>query len=107
VDRGRPEVPVDYLKAEWKRDGLNKSVQLTISGCLGPCDLPNVVAVLTPAGWTWLGNLSERAQFEALVAWARQCAADGAVAPLPALLQAHGFERFERRAAGCADGCCE
>ena len=50
VDRGKPEVPVDWLKADWKAARLNPYIQLTISGCLGPCDLPNVVAVLTETG---------------------------------------------------------
>jgi hypothetical protein len=34
---GRPPVPVDWLKKEWRARGLLKRVQLTISGCLGPC----------------------------------------------------------------------
>ena len=55
VDRGKPEVPVDWLKAQWKAARLNPYIQLTISGCLGPCDLPNVVAVLTAAGQQWIG----------------------------------------------------
>jgi hypothetical protein len=42
TDRGRPELPVERLKAAWKADKLNQAVQLTISGCLGPCDVPNV-----------------------------------------------------------------
>jgi len=45
VERGRPEVPAEWLKAEWRRRGLLKRLQLTISGCLGPCDVPNVVVV--------------------------------------------------------------
>ena len=28
---------------------LNRTIQLTISGCLGPCDVPNVALLLTPA----------------------------------------------------------
>src|SRR6266436_3734598 len=42
VERGRPEVPDEWLKTEWRRRGLLKRLQLTISGCLGPCDVPNV-----------------------------------------------------------------
>src|SRR3984893_16566915 len=40
TENGRPPVPVDWLKKEWRARGLLKRVQLTISGCLGPCDLP-------------------------------------------------------------------
>jgi hypothetical protein len=42
---GKPPVPVDWLKKEWRARGLLKRVQLTISGCLGPCDVPNVVTI--------------------------------------------------------------
>ena len=41
-DKGFPPFPRDWLKQQWKDAKLNKSVQLTISGCLGPCDLANV-----------------------------------------------------------------
>jgi hypothetical protein len=39
TERGKPEVPVEWLKAQWKARGLLKNIQLSISGCLGPCDL--------------------------------------------------------------------
>ena len=38
--KARPEVPVAWLKDEWRRRGLLKRVQLSVSGCVGPCDLP-------------------------------------------------------------------
>jgi cobaltochelatase CobN len=47
TDRGLPEVPVERIKAAWKAEKLNRGVQLTISGCLGPCDLPNVAVLVT------------------------------------------------------------
>jgi cobaltochelatase CobN len=47
TDRGKPEVPVEWLKAEWRRRGLPKNIQLSICGCLGPCDVANVVKVDT------------------------------------------------------------
>jgi len=34
TENGRPPVPVDWLKKEWRARGLLKRVQLTISGCL-------------------------------------------------------------------------
>ena len=35
TDCGFPAVPVERLKAVWKEEKLNRTVQLTISGCLG------------------------------------------------------------------------
>lgn len=93
-DRGKPEVPVDWLKAEWKAARLNPYIQLTISGCLGPCDLPNVVAVLTATGQQWMGQLNQREHYEALLEWGRACSAARSVEPPPPLLRQHFFERF-------------
>jgi hypothetical protein len=94
TDRGRPEVPVDWLKGEWKARKLLKHVQLTISGCLGPCDVPNVAAVASGQGVVWLHHLTARAHFDALLAWATGTAAAGHTLPLPPILNERAFERF-------------
>lgn len=83
TERGLPAVPVDWLKGEWPKRGLLKRVQLTISGCVGPCDVPNVVVITTPAGSEWLDNLSETAQYRTLLEWAVQCRDLGQVLELP------------------------
>jgi (2Fe-2S) ferredoxin len=94
-DRGFPAVPVERIKAAWKAEKLNAAVQLTISGCLGPCDLPNVVLVLTAEGAQWFGRVESEAQYDALVEWARDCRRAQAALPLPEWLQAHRIARFE------------
>jgi hypothetical protein len=38
VERGLREVPVAWLKSEWRRRGPLKRVQLTISGCVGAAE---------------------------------------------------------------------
>ncbi len=94
VERGKPEVPVDWLKAQWKAARLNPYIQLTISGCLGPCDLPNVVAVLTATGQEWIGQLDRQEHYEALAQWGRACGAARRVEPLPPVLSERVFGRF-------------
>ena len=59
VERGRSEVPIYELKFLWKNYGLRKKVQLTVSGCLGPCDMHNVALLISDGGQIWLGNLRE------------------------------------------------
>jgi cobaltochelatase CobN len=95
TDRGLPAVPVDRIKAIWKAEKLNRAVQLTISGCLGPCDLPNVAVVVTAGGTAWYGRLEGDTPYDALIAWARACNADGTALPPPESLAAHRFARFE------------
>ncbi len=94
TDRGFPAVPVERLKAVWKEEKLNRTVQLTISGCLGPCDMANVILVMTAAGTEWFGGIDDEAVFDAVIAWARACQADEALLPLPAVLDAYRFKRF-------------
>jgi len=94
TDRGKPELPVKLLKEVWRTERLNASVQLTISECLGPCDLTNVTLVLTATGSTWLGGLAGDAAYDELIEWARLCHSAGEVQALPARFEAHRFERF-------------
>ena len=64
TENGRPPVPVEWLKKEWRARGLLKRVQLSISGSLGPCDVPNVVTTSNETGTLWLGEISEFQQYE-------------------------------------------
>jgi cobaltochelatase CobN len=92
AEKGNPPVPRDYLKAEFKRRKLISKVQLTITGCLGPCDVYNVVALWLPEGLRWFGGLTEFWQYESLMEWASECADQGEASPLPRWLLAHEFQ---------------
>src|SRR5215831_19519571 len=70
LSKGKPEVPVEWLKEEWRHRGLLKNIQLTICGCLGPCDLSNVIAISDAGERAWLGNVSQHVQYLALLNWA-------------------------------------
>ena len=103
TDKGFAPVPRDWIKQQWKDEKLNKSVQLTISGCLGPCDLANVVCVVSPKGLQWLGGLQEQWQFDLLLDWARASRDAGVLLELPAELSRHRFERFAVEHGSLAD----
>jgi len=45
-------------------------IRLTVSGCAGPCDISNVVAVNSEAGSQWLGNITRFDQYRSLIEWA-------------------------------------
>ena len=95
VDKGHPAVPLEWLKAEFKARKLIRNVQLTVSGCLGPCDVPNVVGLLLVGeGMRWFGQLTEFWQYESLMDWASAVKSAQALAPLPAWLAAHEFDPF-------------
>ena len=91
---GGPPVPVDWLKKEWRARGLLKRVQLTISGCLGPCDLPNVVTISNESGAWWLGGFTEFEQYRALVDWASRSRDADELLPLPSEFHQHTLNPF-------------
>jgi hypothetical protein len=39
-----------------------------MSGCLGPCDLPNVLTISSESGTVWLGGITEFNQYQASAA---------------------------------------
>lgn len=94
TDRGLPEVPADRIKEIWKREKLNASIQLTISGCLGPCDLPNVVLVIMGDRMEWLGMVEGDGAYDTLAQWARDCDEAETIVPLPESLAKQRFDRF-------------
>jgi (2Fe-2S) ferredoxin len=99
TDRGLPEVPIERIKGIWQREKLNRSIQLTVSGCLGPCDVPNVVLLITPEGMEWLGRIAGEADYDRLIQWARDSHAAGAPVPIPASLAENRLERFATKEA--------
>ncbi len=92
--KGFPSFPRDWLKQQWKEEKLNRSVQLTISGCLGPCDLANVFCVISSEGLQWFGGLHEQWQYDLLLDWALASRDAGVLIELPAELNPHRFKRF-------------
>lgn len=94
MSRGKPEVPVNWLKQEWRSRGLLKNIQLTISCCLGPCDVPNVVGISGPSAEIWLGNINRLEQYTGLIEWASRSKAQGAFEPLPQSFESLRFDPF-------------
>jgi hypothetical protein len=67
--------------------GLLKRVHLAISGCLGPCDLPNVVMITHPKGTCWLARLISQRHYTMLADWAERSKMADELLPLPRELQ--------------------
>lgn len=97
TDKGHPEVPVQWMKDEWRKRLLPKKVQLTISGCLGPCDATNVVLVMLGDRPVWLGGLDRQEHYAALADWASACDRAGELVPLPEMLARYRMDRFHER----------
>jgi (2Fe-2S) ferredoxin len=96
VERGRPEVPTEWLKAEWRRRGLLKRLQLTISGCLGQCDVPNVVVVASETSARWYGNVTSREMYQDILDWASASVASNRLLEMPESFAGHDIEPFRK-----------
>src|SRR6516164_8328 len=86
TDRGHAAVPVDFYKEEYKKRKIRKLVQLTMSGCLGPCPLANVALLFFDGRPVWFQSLNGEAQIRAVFDYIdRMLAADGHLPPPPEL----------------------
>lgn len=58
TERNIPPVPLDRFKKEWKERGIRQQVHLSISGCLGPCAVANVVLLLFQGSTLWFHSIN-------------------------------------------------
>jgi|SRR5216684_6956874 len=56
------------------------------------CDVPNVVAIVTPTKTVWLGNISRRDQYQSLLDWASRSKNLGGAVEIPSELLVHLLE---------------
>jgi cobaltochelatase CobN len=96
VERGRPEVPAEWLKAEWRRRGLLKRLQQSISGCLGPCDVPNVVVIASKTSSQWFGNIAGRDMYRDILDWASASVTANRLLDPPKSFAGHSIEPFRK-----------
>ena len=61
-------------------------------GCVGPCDVPNVVVVNSETGSKWLGHITQFNQYRSLVDWAVHCVEAGHLIELPREFKDHLME---------------
>ena len=93
VEKGHDEVPTEFLEDAWAEKCLDKNAQLTISSCLGPCEMRNVVILKTEDRLTWLGGLSGEDDYKSLVNWVYDFSKNNLESKLPEGLQKLEFER--------------
>ena len=112
TEKGFPPLPLDEFKRQWKERGIRRRFHLTISGCLGPCALANVVLILCRGHAAWFHSINSPADVSLVYDYVeRMLLAESYLDPPPELAGRH-FERYidaaatdepdcERAAAGC------
>jgi len=88
TDRGNPAVPIDFYKEEYARRKIRKHVQLTMSGCIGPCPMLNVVQLVFDGRPIWFQSINTESQILELFDYLdAMLAADGYLPPPPQLAE--------------------
>ncbi len=93
-DRGNPTVPIDFYKQEYKRRGIRDRVQLTMSGCLGPCPLLNVALVLFDGRRVWFQSINHESQILAIYDYLDRMLAADRYLPPPSDLADLAFDYY-------------
>jgi len=93
TERGVPAVPLDAYKREWKGRGLRLRVHLTVTGCLGPCPLANVILILFGGETVWLHSINDEVTVMAVFDYLEAMLAAGQYLPPPGALAARHFNR--------------
>jgi cobaltochelatase CobN len=107
VDKGLPAVPLDEFKQQWKARGIRRRFHLTISGCLGPCPLANVVLIQFHGQSVWLHSVNNAADVTLIYDYVeRMLAADAYLDPPPSLSSRH-FQRYVVDTADQSECCVE
>ena len=94
IDRDFNAVPIDFYKQEYKNRKIRKQVQLTMSGCLGPCPLANVVLLFFDGRPVWFQSIDGEAQIRAVFDYIQSMLAADGYLPPPAELADYVFTYY-------------
>jgi cobaltochelatase CobN len=111
TEKGFPALPLDEFKQQWKARGIRRRFHLTISGCLGPRPLANVVLILFRGRSAWFHSINSPGDVDLLYDYVEQMLEAESYLDPPRELSGRLFERyagaaesgecyFERAAAG-------
>jgi cobaltochelatase CobN len=112
TEKGFPALPIDEFKRQWKDRGIRRRFHLTISGCLGPCPLANVVLLLFRGRSAWFHSVNSPEDVGLLYDYVERMLLAEMYLDPPLELRGRLFERyidetaagecyFEQAAAGC------
>jgi nitrile hydratase accessory protein len=94
TEKGFPALPLDDFKQQWKKRGLRRRFHLTISGCLGPCPLANVVLLQFRGRFMWFHSINDVQDVTLIYDFVEQLLQEGAGAKIPDGLADREFQRY-------------
>ena len=94
TDKGFPPLPLEEFRSQWKSRGIRRRFHLTISGCLGPCPLANVVLILFRGRSLWLHSVNSARDVGSIYDYVERMLRAGEYLEPPADLAGRCFERY-------------
>ena len=94
TERNIPPVPVDRFKSEWKERGIRRRVHLSISACLGPCAVANVVLLMFHGASIWFHSINSDADVIEIYNFIDQLLAAGEFNAQSGPLSSKVFQRY-------------
>lgn len=94
TEKGFPPLALEEFKRQWKQRGIRRRFHLTISGCLGPCPLANVVLLQIHGRSLWFHSINEPKDVDLIYDYVEQMLIANTVLDLPQDLSSRHFERY-------------
>ena len=103
TEKGFPPLPLDEFKRQWKERGIRRRFHLTISGCLGPCPLANVILIVFRGRTLWLHSINSPDDVGLIYGYVeRMLRVESYLDPPPGLAERQ-FDRYAVNTAVCAE----
>ncbi len=93
-EKGFPALALDSFKRQWKSRGLRRRFHLTISGCLGPCPLANVIFLQFRGRSLWFHSINSENDVNIVYDYVEDMLQQGLYLDPPEGLAARRFERW-------------
>jgi len=94
TEKGFPPLPLEEFKTQWKARGIRRRFHLTISGCLGPCPLANVVLILFRNRSVWLHSINSADDVSRIYCYIEEMLRAEQYLDPPPELERRSFERY-------------
>ncbi len=94
TEKGFPALPLEEFKRQWKQRGIRRRLHLTISGCLGPCPLANVVLLQFRGQSMWFHSINHSEDVDTIYNHVERMLVAETTLDLPETLGSRLFERY-------------
>lgn len=106
TQKGFPASPLDEFKRQWKSRGVRRRFHLTISGCLGPCPLANVVMMYFQGRTVWFHSINDAQDVSAIYGYVENMLMEQQYLDPPPSLANRQFQRYMSEPCHAAEETC-